>query len=181
MSTEKTLDDKIAARYLKHGLVVSAPKGNSWWGESMVCAEHDEVPYCMDTHDGPDYTQLELERKAARAVARRETIIQRHHEKIKAVYNYCKALDVGDVWVLCGGGAQLQAFFGNKEGYLAILYLDLVEIECQAEAASLLESCGLKTFTMQVNGADNDKLFENRFRLSGVELRTHHATYGAED
>jgi hypothetical protein len=178
---KETLDPTLAALYQKHGLSVTAPKGNSRWGQTMVCAEHDDVPYCMDAHGKADTDPEQLKRDVQHTVTRRALIIERHHAKIKAVYEYCQSLGVGDIWVMCGGGAQLQAFFGNQSGYLAILYLDLEDIESQESMSEYLASCGNKTFLLQVNWAANDKLFEGRFNVNNIELRLHRAVYGAED
>jgi hypothetical protein len=178
---ENTMDPALAALYLPHGLSVTTPKGNSRWGETMVCAEHDEVPYCMNAYGGENTDPDTLKRSVEHSVTHRALTIERHHALIKAIYKYCVGLEVGDIWVLCGGGAQLQAFFGNQSGYLAILYLDLEDIESQESMSEYLASCGNKTFLLQVNGAANDKLFEGRFNVNNIELSLHRTVYGAED
>lgn len=166
-----TQNDKVdlIAVYREFGLTVTPPKGNCWFGKHMVCAEHEGVPYCMDAHGSGDYSH---------GVKHRELLIQRHHTLIKAVYDYCVGLDVGDIWVLSGGGAQLQAFFGNSTGYLAILYLDMEDPSEQEALEEYLEACGSKTFTLQVNWNHNDPLFEGRFSIPGIELRTCREVYG---
>ena len=162
--------EELVALYRTHGLEVTSPKGKSRHGDTMVCAEHDGVPYCMDAHGNLN--------SIAHGIKHRELTIARHHAKVKAIYDYCQNLGVGDIWVLCGGGAQLQAFFGNKTGYLAILYLDLEDLGEQERMADYLALCGNKTHTLQVNWAKNDVLFEGKFACPGVALRTSKATYG---
>lgn len=166
----RELAAELVALYAQHGLAVTAPKGGAWHTRTMVCAEHDGVPYCMDAHGNPD--------RAGHGVRHRALMIARHHAKIRAVYEYCAALGVGDIWVLSGGGAQLQAFFGNSTGYLAILYLDMEDLRQQEGQAGYLKLIGNTTHSLQVNWAKNDVLFEGKFKMPGIRLRTHRQTYG---
>lgn len=53
-----------------------------------------------------------------------QTLI-RYYEPVKAVYDYCETIAEGPLWTLCGGGAQLQQFYGDDNGYLCILYLGM--------------------------------------------------------
>lgn len=169
MTTPQILDAYLVEAYRKHGLEVTAPKGNCRYGKTMVCAEHDGVPYCMDAHGRGDY---------AHGVQHRKLIIERHHARIKSVYEYCQALGVGDIWVLSGGGGQLQAFFGNSTGYLAIMYLDMENRAEQDELEDYLEACGNTTFDLQVNFTKNDPLFEGKFNIPGIRMRTSREVYG---
>lgn len=171
--TEQQLAPELAEAYAAHGLVVTPPKGNSRWGKTMVCAPHEGVPYCMDSHEGRT--------PIAHGVQHRALIVARHHVLVKAVYDHCAGLGVGDIWVLSGGGAQLQAFFGNSTGYLAILYLSMADARLDRELADELDACGNTPFTLQVNWRSNDPLFEGRFSHEGIELLTHAAAYGQED
>ena len=171
--TRKTPPADLPDVYAQFGLAVTTPKGRSRWGETMVCCEHDGLPYCMDAHGEID--------KIGHGVRHRALTIERHHPMVKAVYEHCVNAGIGDVWVLCGGGSQLQAFFGNAKGYLGILYLDLEDLKehQQVSENGYLEAVGNKTFTLQVNGEDNDVVFDG-FAVAGVELRTHAATYGVD-
>jgi hypothetical protein len=103
----------------KLGLEVTPPQGSSWHSQHMVCAAHDGVPYCLALND---YRGKLDESKVASSMKRREDIIRLHHQEVKAVYEHFTRLDE-PVWAMCGGGLNRQVFFGNKEGYLAILYL----------------------------------------------------------
>ncbi len=97
------------------------PKGTCWFNrDTLVCIPHDEVPYCLDGHN-------DLDRHMPRNVAHYHLLIARHHKVIKALYQELAGLGLGDIWVMSGGGCQLQAFYGNKDGYLGILYLDMDE------------------------------------------------------
>jgi hypothetical protein len=172
MTIPRTLDSRLVEAYREYGLEVTAPKGNCWFGKTMVCTEHDGVPYCMDGHSNGDY---------AHGVRHRQLIIERHHERIKSVYEYCKALGVGDIWVLSGGGGQLQAFFGNNTGYLAILYLDMENLAEQDELEDYLDACGNTTFELHVNFTKNDPLFEGKFNIPGITMRTSREVFGDDD
>jgi hypothetical protein len=55
-----------------------------------------------------------------------EIILKYYHSMVKSIYNYFEKLNLGEnLYAMSGGGAQVQVFFGNRKGYLAILYLDL--------------------------------------------------------
>lgn len=166
--------EAAAALYRARGLDVTSPRGNNHWGRHMVCAEHDGVPYCMNTNDC--FGNLDPG-KVDHAIRHRELTIQRHHSLVKSVYQHCKTLGVGDVWVMCGGGAQLQAFFGNRKGYLAILYLTL-ESRPHGDQADHLKAVGNELWTLQVQTAENDVLFQH-CNVPGVRVRSHASVYGA--
>ena len=85
------------------------------------------------------------------------------------MYDYCVNLDVGDIWILSGGGSQLQAFFGNHTGYLAILYLDMEDINEEVNP-EYMAAIGNTTYTLQVNWVRNNPLFVNRFDIQGIKL-----------
>jgi len=67
-------------------------------------------------------------------------------------------LGQGDVWVLAGGGTQLQAFFGCSHGYLAILGLG------DEDEDEPWESCDL-----QPQFEHNEPLFAD-FDYPGIKL-----------
>lgn len=159
---------KLAEKYATYGLEVSEPKANTVFGATMVCCPHDGVPYCMDAHptqvDRPNWTH---------GVKHRALMIERHHDIIKAIYQYCQNADIGDVWVLSGGGMQLQAFFGNSEGYLGILYLTLEDLEKNQKLQDngYLQATGNETYTFSIEG-ENDLVFRDMV-VAGVKVRTN--------
>lgn len=122
---ERPTFEQLAAVYAARGLAVTRPAGNWSFGRSMVCAAHDGVPYCMDAH--PDQSEPDWDR----GIRHRAHTIKRHHRMVKAIHEHCELTTGADVWVLCGGGSQLQAFFGNRSGYLAILYLPMGDLDVQ--------------------------------------------------
>lgn len=164
---KKGFCDELVQLYASVGAMVTNPKGKSWHSRTLVCEEHDGVPYCMDSHGERGL------RNIMHGVTHRKMMIERHHTKIKAIYEYCVGLGVGDICVLSGGGSQLQAFFGNDTGYLAILYLDLEDL---AENKRLtdngyLAACGNESHTLRVNWGKNNKLFMNQCKIPGVDVQ----------
>ena len=111
------------------------------------------------------------ERKASAKVSYGKYIEIRdsYHPLIKRVYNAIleQLPQVGDIWVMSGGGMQLQAFFGNKNGYLGILYFGM---EKQKDK-------GNQKWSMVLQGYDKDELFKN-FVMDEIEIKTCYSIYG---
>lgn len=168
--------EAAAALYAQRSVRTTPPKGASVWCKHMVCIEHDGVPYCLNNNSS--HGQLEPA-KVDHGLHRRALIIERHHAKVKAVYEFCMSKNLGDIWVMCGGGAQLQVFFGNRSGYVAILYLDLEDMEEQKRMADYLVAVGNESHSLVVNGAQNDDYFED-LSIAGIRLRTHRSVYGTD-
>ncbi|MEG0869646.1 MAG: hypothetical protein RSG77_21775 [Hafnia sp.] len=160
-------DEERIAMYAQYGVEVTVPKGRSWHSKSLMCAEHDGVPYCMDEHS--HFFEDDSDRELRHSILHRKLMIERHHEKIKAIYEYCVGLDVGDIWVMAGGGAQLQAFFGNSTGYLAILYLDMEDLN-ECVNSDYLKAIGNTKYTLKVNFSKNNKYFLGKFKMPGITL-----------
>ncbi len=158
-----------------HGLAVSRPPNPSWHSQHMVCLPDDDVPYCLALNNA--FGKLEPS-KLAGAVRKLVLVQARHHVRVKAVYQAMMARGCGPLWVMVGGGAQLQVFFGNDRGYVAILYLDLESEAEQQASEGYLAACGRSAFTLQVNGKDNDAFFEQPLEVPGVAVRSHREVYG---
>jgi len=161
---EQTDEERIAM-WAKYGLPVSVPKGRCPFSDSMMLAEHDGVPYCVDEHthllkDGSD-------KDIHRNIGHRQMLIDCYHEKIKSVYEHCVRLDRGPVWVMVGGGSQVQAFFGHDQGYFAILFLDDCNLprDTQAQREKLAKKC----HTLQPQGELNEQLLGG-MKLPGVKV-----------
>lgn len=158
-------DDERIEMWGSYGLKVSVPEGRCEFSESLMLAEHDGVPYCVDEHshllkDGSD-------RDIHRLIHHRQMMIDCYHEKIKSVYNYCLSLDKGPAWVMVGGGAQVQAFFGYDQGYFAILYLDMQDEPRNTEA--LRDKLSKRKHTLVPQFEHHEPLFE-RLKLPGVKV-----------
>lgn len=77
-----------------------------------------------------------------------------HTHIIKPIYDeLCKIPALGHVWVMEGGGAQCQAFFGNEKGYIVTLGLDM-------KSKNKKEVTKSKDYTLVVEGKRNDDILE---------------------
>ncbi len=164
---------QLPALYAAQGFQVTELKGKCSFDKTAFAYWHDDVQYAMDSHGKTDVTH---------STDHLKLILERHHSIVKQVYDYCIGLGVGDIWALTGGGCQLQVFFGNNTGYLAILYLDMdsspmgkvysEDVDDEDEDAS--------GWTLQVQWHKNDPLFAN-MKIAGVNVRTSEEVYGKDD
>lgn len=174
------LSADLTEQYAKHGLSVVAPKGNCWFGEHMVACPHDGVQYALDAHGKPE--------SVLQGVRGRELIIERHHDLVKKVYDYCTTLGVGEIWVMCSGHWELSAYFGNSTGYLASLHLTHVDPANNPDEEYLSEERESNPEAFDVNGnplfllraewAKNDHLFEGKFSIPDTYFETSRSVYG---
>lgn len=162
---------RMQTMYKHYGIDVVPAKGKSWHSKILVTAEQDGVPYSMEPNDVSGHVDPT---KIPHNVKHYKLTVERHHKEVKAVYdflvqNHSEAL--GDVWVMMGGGSQLQAFFGNNTGYLGILYLSLEDLKEQKEleATGYLDACGVTPYSLVPNWAKNNKYFKG-MNVPGVEV-----------
>lgn len=161
-------DEQRIDMWGRYGLTVAVPAGRAKFSGSMMLAPHDGVPYCVD--EDTRYARTGNDDRILRAIQHRQMMIDCYHTKIKAVYNYCLALERGPVWVLSGGGARVQAFFGYEQGYFASLCLDLQDVphhtdEQRAELAG-------RAHSLTPNFEHHEPLFE-RLHIPGVKISLH--------
>jgi hypothetical protein len=88
--------------------------------------------------------------------------LSRHQDKIEAVYKFCETIAEGPLWTFCGGGMQLQQFYGDDDGYICILYLDM-EDEKENE-----EDENEKEFTLAIQNKKLKKKFKD-FNYNGIK------------
>jgi len=152
----------------RHGLAVAVPAGRASFSGSMMLAPHDGVPYCVD--EDTHYARTGSDDRMLHAIQHRQMMIDCYHAKIKAVYHYCLALGRGPVWVLSGGGALVQAFFGYEQGYFAILRLDMQDVPRNTgqQRAGLAK----RTHSLTPNFEHHEPLFE-RLDIPGVKVCLH--------
>lgn len=160
-------DDERIAMYAKFGLKVGIPHGRAWHCKTMMVASYDGIPYCMDEHN--KFIESGDTSGIRHSILHRELIIERHHEKIKYIHQHLTEKTSGDVWVLAGGGAQLQAFFGCSQGYIGILYLDMENLEEYVDS-SYLEAIGNASFTLHIQNSLYDIHFDS-FKHPEIEIR----------
>lgn len=98
-----------------------------------------------------------------RTLSKVKTELKNHHDMIakyhkhilKPIYDIIsKISELGNVWIMEGGGAQCQAFFGNDQGYIGTLYLDM-------KSNSKKEITGPRDYTFTCNGKRSDDIFKN--------------------
>lgn len=155
--------EKIIRAYAGHGVIVTKPVSPANFCETMVCAEYDGVPYCVDCHD--DLA------KVPASIEHRRLTIERHHDLIKEVHAMCTERAGTPVWALCGGGGQMSIFFGNHTGYLAELSLSHVNLCGKSNMAEYDNARRTSKYVMQVQWDHNDKLFRG-FKHPSVFKRT---------
>lgn len=158
-----TIEQNVVDTFKKHGFDVVEVKGSSRWGKHMHAIWHDGVQYAIDYHGHNDEKGNP---DIAHSAGHLKTIIGSsvYHEKIKKIYNHLMSLNIGDIWVMSGGGMQVQAFFGNTKGYVAILYLEMQNVKKPKE----------KQHTLVVNDVKNNRYFNGKvaqFEHPGVKLR----------
>lgn len=168
-----TIEQKVIEAFKKKNLDITEVKGNSRHGEHMVAIWHDGVQYAIDYHGHTDKKgnpDIDHGVKHLKIMIQSET----YHQKIKKIYDYLMALNIGDIWVMSGGGMQVQAFFGNKNGYVAILYLEMENVKKPKD----------KEHTLVVNGKKNEKYFNgkvSKFEQPRVELNLHADIYKEDE
>lgn len=156
-------------QYRQYGLDVETSVGPRPYNFS-VTHHHDGVPYAL-YHNQAQVGQFDVS-KVQHNMQHILPLIERHHGMIKGIYEYLKTRVDGDLWVLSGGGSQLQAFFTNKTGYLGILYLDMVNLSEQTRLSDsgLLKASGNESFTLLPNFSHNAALFKD-LDVPGVKVR----------
>lgn len=163
-----TINQDLISFFKKNSFEISEAKGCSRHSE-MIAINKEGIQFTIQVSDEKnmlediEYLNIMLENKE-------------YLNKIKSIYFYLKELSIGDIWVMVGGGSQIQAFFGNSKGYIAILYLDIATNVSNKP----------KKHTLQVNGKNNDKYFNGKvssYQQKNVIMRTHVEVYGvsAED
>lgn len=168
-----TIEQKVIDTFKKKGFDIVEVKGASNFGKHMHAIWHDGVQYAIDYHGHLD---KDSNPDIAHSVNHLNIMInsQVYHQKIKKIYDYLMSLNIGDIWVLSGGGMQVQAFFGNRTGYLGIFYLEMDKVKTPKE----------KEHTFVVNWEKNDKYFNgkvSKFEQEGVNLRLNVDVYGEEE
>lgn len=165
---------ELKKQFAEVGVKVVEPKGVTKCGDrTNLAVIHDGIQYVMYHMKSHHFFGDNQHSSVSSQAKKYEEIVKRHHKLIKEVHGYIQKKYQGDLWVMSGGGAQLQAFFGNETGYLAILYLDMEN----PDENDMLEDIGRKGVNLVVNGGRNDEHFKD-FKMDGVKLITHKELYG---
>ena len=114
--------EAIIASYLDFGMNVEIVKGTAWHTESMVAINHDGIQYGLDDHGR--YVLEKDKNSIEHSIKHFKLMSSHYHNRIKTIHNYLVTKTSDPIWVLAGGGYQMQASFGNKNGFIATLELD---------------------------------------------------------
>ncbi len=107
----------------KEGFKIYRPKGlRKESDRDTVCVKHDGIRYHLYLMKG-DRKQVDAHREAND----HKSMISKYHPIIKTIHDKMKSGLPGmeNLWVMEGGGTQHQAFFGNEDGYIGILYMGM--------------------------------------------------------
>lgn len=115
--------ETIIESYLDFGLHVEPIKGSAWHTQSMVAVNHDGIQYGLD--DRGRYALEKDKNSIEHAIMHFKLMSSHYHNRIKAIHDHLMTKTSDPIWVLAGGGYQIQASFGNKNGYIATLDLDI--------------------------------------------------------
>lgn len=159
--------DEVKTLFEAEGLKCVKPKGLCKEGDrDTVCTIHDGVRYHLSLMKN---SESRTKDKAKQEADEHKEMIKYYHTLVKEVYEKIKQFpDIGDVWAMEGGGMQHQVFFGNKNGYLGILGLDMKNLKKQPVN---------KSYTLQVQSVKNDKVFK-KFNVKNVKISTCFEVYG---
>jgi len=150
----------IIRSYSQLGIIAEPLKGSCWHTSTMVAVNHDGVQYSID--DRGEYFKTNNKEKVEHSLHHLELLRTHYHERVKEVYDYLKTKTDDDIWVMAGGGSQLQAFFGNKDGYIAILYLDMdTYIKVGDTNATKARMIKTKDYTLSVQFEHNNHYFDD--------------------
>lgn len=150
----------IIGSYEDYGIKAEPLKGGNWHTKTMVAIHHDGVQYSVD--DGGLYFLDNDKQRIEHSLYHYQLLSTHYHERVKEVYDYLKTKMTDDIWAMSGGGSQLQVFFGNKDGYIGILYFDDDQyVKVGVENAKKAAIIANKKYTLVVQSAANNHYFEN--------------------
>lgn len=168
------IDKNILETFKEYGYDIEQVNGNptdKYLSDSMYAINVDNVQYTINFHNKYDKNGKP---DIAHGIKHLNVVLNNsfYKTKIKLIYDYLMNLDIGDIWVMMGGGMQIQAFFGNSKGYIGILYLNLENDKV------------FKTdvrHTLQVESYQNDKYFKydiSKLTQNKILVKTHEANWG---
>ena len=156
--------ETIIESYLDFGLHVEPIKGSAWHTQSMVAVNHDGIQYGLD--DRGRYALDNDKNSIEHAIMHFKLMSSHYHNRIKAIHDHIMTKTSEPIWVLAGGGYQMQASFGNKNGYIATLALDInsfvkVGVENSQRSKAIIN----KKYEISMN-ANNFNDFFKDFKLN---------------
>lgn len=167
ISTRPPIESIITA-YFDFGIVAEPIKGSAWHTVSMVAVNHDGIQYGLD--DRGRYALEKDKNSIEHAIKHFKLLSSHYHNRIKTVYDHIKSQTSDQIWVLAGGGMQLQASFGNKDGYIATLFLDIDSyVKVGVENPQRAKSISLKKYELSMN-SDKFNDYFIKFEDTGFNL-----------
>ncbi len=160
--------DEVETKFKERGLETTKTKGvGRERDRDTTCIIHDDIPYHISIMKGKD---SRTDKKFDYKVEQHHLNIKKYHDIVKPLFYKIKELTGSEnLWVMEGGGGQVQMFFGDENGYIAILYLDMRDENKQS-----------RIYTLQINGAKNDKYFDG-VEIPGIKVQSHKSVWGDED
>ncbi len=162
--------NQVKDLFTQVGFKVTKPRGIRKEKEKdrdTVCVRHDGIPYhiyMMRESQRTDIRDLNLAQDKKVIF---DEFIERYHDLVKRIFLEIKKLPgMRNLWVMEGGGMQHQAFFGNENGYIGILYLGM-----KGEKDKDI------TYTFTINGKENDKTLSG-LKVEGMKVKTHKSIWG---
>lgn len=161
--------ESIIASYSDFGIVAEHVKGRAWHNESMVAVTHDGIQYGLD--DRGRYALEKDKNSIEHAIMHFKLMSSHYHNRIKAIHDHLMTKTSDPIWVLAGGGYQIQASFGNKNGYIATLELDVNSfVKVGVENPQRANKISTKKYEIAMN-ANNFNDFFSDFKESQFILK----------
>jgi hypothetical protein len=163
ISTRPAIESIIAA-YSDFGIIAEHVKGRAWHNESMVAVTHDGIQYGLD--DYGRYVTDKDKNSIEHAIKHFKLLSTHYHERVNDIHNHLISKTDEPIWVLAGGGYQIQASFGNKNGYIATLDLDINSfVKVGVENSQRAKAISNKKYEISMN-ANNFNDFFSDFKLN---------------
>jgi hypothetical protein len=163
ISTRPPIESIIAA-YSDFGIVAEPVKGGAWHTQSMVAVYHGGIQYGLD--DRGRYAAEKDKNSIEHAIKHFKLMSTHYHNRIKTIHNHLVSKSNEPIWVLAGGGYQIQASFGNKNGYIATLDLDINSfVKVGVENLQRAKTISNKKYEISMN-ANNFNGFFSDFKLN---------------
>ena len=115
--------DEIKEMFINEGLKPIKPKGlRKECDRDTIAIRNKGVKYHISIMKGKSEERLESVKTKAKLHPK---FLLKYHKVTKEICDHLTTKGIENVWAMEGGGAQYQIFFGDKNGYIAILYLDM--------------------------------------------------------
>ena len=168
ISTRPSIEFIIAA-YSDFGIIAEPVKGGAWHTQSMVAVNHDGIQYGLD--DRGRYALDNDKNSIEHAIMHFKLMSSHYHNRIKAIHDHLMTKTSDPIWVLAGGGYQMQASFGNKNGFIASLGLDLNSfVKVGVENAQRSKTISVKQYELSMNETNFAQYFSD-FNIDNINVK----------